>query len=176
MVYNCWACVWKQIKSSERKKPWQPLSSCNVCWLSWVHHCWASPCFRKTFTQSQIIQYLLVEKLNISFQSECGKIRTRITPNTNTFYAMFGAIFGVVEIHILFRFTYFFSGIICFIILSANIIREDYFSWPQCWLFKNNLKFWSYNKSQLWRKLGFNETLCICIELYNAKSEQRFHE
>ena len=31
----------------------------------------------------------LINSVSLCMQSECGKMRTRITPNTDTFYAVF---------------------------------------------------------------------------------------
>ena len=41
--------------------------------------------------------WLNTERCSVSLgiQSECGKIRSRITPNTDTFYAVYLAVFGV---------------------------------------------------------------------------------
>ena len=56
--------------------------------VSWKNISW------ETFFLKNHIQYVVEDLfcfVSLHIQSECGKIRTRITPNTDTFYAVFFA-------------------------------------------------------------------------------------
>ena len=73
-----------------------------------VFHCVKSACFR-SYSGPYFPAFGLNTMryfLSLRIQSECGEIRTRITPNTDTFYAVFSGNHSDFQLSMLIQFLF----------------------------------------------------------------------
>ena len=143
--------------------------------------------FRLFIESSEMLQGTLREKcphfpafglnmerygVSLRIQSECGKMRTRITPKTNTFY--------VVEAFFYALFTQFKFGILWFSILynATGITFEDLSTWICFCEFAAICKNWSTqkgirNNSFFENNKIFINHMLLIFKLYVYKSREK---